>query len=198
MAPAITSLPDGYRETQYLHLTSMENLTRLNLYSLFLVVPFLLLMVAWTAFAQASRGANPGELNVPSLLLWAATLLVLPLHELVHGLAIAWTGHRPRYGAKYLEGSIKLPYVLYATADGALFRRYEFIVIALAPAIVLTLVGMGLVWVTLDSLASYIAVAVVLNGAGAIGDFWMTAVVLRYPKDALVRDEEDGIRIFTR
>jgi hypothetical protein len=198
MAAPIHTLPEGYREAKYLYLMSIENLTKLNIAGLVLVAPFLLLMVAWTAFAQATRGANPGELGVPSLLLWLATLLVLPLHELVHGLVITWAGHRVRYGAKLTEGTIRIPYALYATADGALFRRNEFIAVALAPAIVLTLVGMGLVWVTLDSLAGYIALAVVLNGSGAVGDFWMTWLVLRYPKDALVRDEEDAVRIFTR
>jgi hypothetical protein len=38
----------------------------------------------------------------------------------------------------------------------------------------------------------------VLNAGSAIGDLWMTAEVLRYPRSAIVRDEADGIRIYTQ
>ena len=47
-------------------------------------------------------------------------------------------------------------------------------------------------------LAEWIALAVTINAAGAVGDIWMTAVALRYDATALVRDEEDSMRIFAR
>jgi hypothetical protein len=49
-----------------------------------------------------------------------------------------------------------------------------------------------------DGVAYNIGLAVIFNAASAIGDLWMTAVVLRCPRSALVRDEMDSIRVFAR
>ncbi|HLV36517.1 MAG TPA: DUF3267 domain-containing protein, partial [Spirillospora sp.] len=76
--------------------------------------------------------------------------------------------------------------------------RNHFVIIALAPLVVITLVGMVLMIFMPDSIAYYIGLIVVLNAAGSIGDLWMTAAVLRYPPDTLVRDEADSIRIYAR
>jgi hypothetical protein len=113
-------------------------------------------------------------------------LVMIPLHEGAHGLAIVAVGHQPRFGAKLSK------MVVYATTDTGLFRRGEFLAVALAPLVALTLLGMFLVWVIPDWYGYYVSLAVVLNAGSAIG------VVLRYPPSALVRDEEDGIRVFTR
>jgi len=45
-------------------------------------------------------------------------------------------------------------------------------------------------------LAQWIALGVVVNAAGAIGDLWMTAVALRFDSSALIQDEEDCMRVF--
>jgi hypothetical protein len=122
----------------------------------------------------------------------AALLIVLPLHEWIHGQAIRWAGHRPRYGMMLSKGA------LYATSDSALFPRGAFLVIALAPLAVITLAGMALILVLPDTLGYYVALAVAFNAGSAIGDLWMAAVVWRYPASALVRDEADSIRIYMR
>lgn len=190
--------PDGYRDAYYLSVTDPQKLAWLNILSLVLLVPFILLMWLWTSSVQDMRGAYDTSLNaIPGIVFWLVVIGVLPLHELVHGLAIQATGYTPRYGAKYtLVGKVKIPYILYATADGVYFTRNQFIVIALAPVIVITLLGLLLVYILPDFMALYIGAAVVINGSGAVGDLWMTAVALRYPASALVLDEADSITIY--
>ena len=105
-------------------------------------------------------------------------------------MVIARCGHKPRYGVKL--------FVLFATSDGALFRRDEFIRVALAPLVVITAMG-GLLMLFLPfGMAYWVGLAVVLNAGGAIGDLWMTAVALRYDPSTLIRDEEDSMRIFAQ
>lgn len=199
MPKPITSLATEYREAEYLLLTSPENLTRLNLWGLLLIAPFFGLSVAWSAAVIAVRGANAAPVMIPGVLIWLAVLMVLPLHEACHGLAIGWAGHRARYGAKFISlGPIKIPYILYATADNALFRRHEFIVIALAPLVIITPLCLLLMLLLPDALLWPISVAMIFNGSGAVGDLWMTLAALRYPPETLIRDEADGIRIFIR
>jgi hypothetical protein len=189
-------LPDGYHEARHLDFSDEKLLMRLNLYSLGLLVPFVVLAFGWGAWVASSRGMDTNTTSW--LLMWVFMLAVLPLHEWVHGLAIRYIGHRPRYGWKTTDvGRLKLPIMLYATADNAYFWRNDFILIALAPLVLLTLLGMALMWL-LPNFALGIGLAIVLNGSGAVGDIWMTMITLRYPANTLVKDEEDAMRIFVR
>jgi hypothetical protein len=86
---------------------------------------------------------------------------------------------------------------LYATAPGFAFRRNSYLVVSLAPLICLSILAilgmmalMGTAWVALFALCASI------NAAGAIGDLWITRIVSRYPANAYIMDERDGIRVF--
>jgi hypothetical protein len=189
MPQPITALPPGYTEVEHLVVTDEKRLLWLNVLALIPLVISAAAMMGWWLLILRVRGGRPGELAW-----WGGLLIilaVLPLHEGLHAAAIRWTGHKPRFGAKLDKG------VLYATSDGALFRRAEFIIIALAPIVVITLVGMTLMVVLPEWPAFWIGIAVIVNASSAIGDLWMVVVVRRYADDTLVRDEADGIRIFT-
>lgn len=188
----ITVLPPDYREVCYLSVNQRGMLLWLNLLSL---VPLLISGVLVTGVLLVYHEELGAPLviralpeRVPTAIGMALVLGVLPLHEWVHGLAIARCGHRPRYGIRWA--------VLFATSDGALFRRNEFVRIALAPLLWISLLGLALILLLPAGLASWIALGVAINAAGAIGDLWMTAAVLRYPASTLIRDEADSMRIF--
>ncbi len=186
-------LPPGYVEREHLVATEPETLLRLAKWSLLPLAAALVGMALWAVLLARLRpgfeiGGQPFFASTAlSLLLLVG---VLPLHEAIHGLAILWTGHKPRFGMELNKG------ILYATADNALFRRREFVVIALAPLVVIS--AGALLGTLLLPGSAYIPVtlAAALNANGAIGDLWMARAVLRYPPDMLVRDEQDGIRIF--
>lgn len=190
----INMLPEGYREVHYMSVNERGVLLWLNILSLVpLAISGLMIFGALLVYheeigAPLVISALPDTL--PSIAGLALVLIILPLHEWIHGLAIAWHGHKPRYGVKLL--------VLFATSDGAFFRRNEFIQIALAPLVIISAAG-GVIMLFLPmSLAYWIGLAITLNAAGAIGDLWMTIVTLRFDSSALVRDEEDSMRIFAR
>jgi len=194
----LTELPPGYQAHYHLSVTDPKQLAWLNILALAAIVPFVALAFGWLALAGHLRGADDSSTSI-NLLLVLTTLLVLPLHELVHGIFIRWAGHTPRYGAKYTQlGPLKLPYVLFATTDDGYFWRNQFIVIALAPVVLITLGGLLLISVLPLWLGYYVAVALVINGSGAVGDLWMTVVALRYAPDAVVRDEADSITVFSK
>jgi hypothetical protein len=124
-------------------------------------------------------------------LVFAGILLTLVFHELTHGLVMQMFGARPRYGV------IWKGLMFYATSPGFAFRRNDYIVIALAPFVflsVLVVLGMwlfqGTAWITL------LGICGTMNASGAIGDMWITMIVLRYPAFAYVMDERDGVRVF--
>lgn len=196
MSDPIRELPADYVETHHLVLTEPRLLLRLNLLALIPLVGVFILMGLWLAVAapglRAALRISVGLAYEPpwALAIIAVLVITLPLHELLHGLTISAYGHRARYGMKLDKG------VLYATADQALFRRDEYITVALMPLIVITLLcllgtlflpGWTHFWLTL---------AAALNAGGAIGDVWMVKVLLGYPRTSLVRDVEDGFRIY--
>ncbi|MCB9450435.1 MAG: DUF3267 domain-containing protein [Anaerolineaceae bacterium] len=193
--PAIHELPPDYREVEHLVLLEPSSILRLNVLALILLVAGMAGMLAWRVVAIRLRGPLPGNRGVDlPWWVWALLLLVavIPVHEGLHGLAILWAGHRPRFGMMLSKGAF------YATADNALFWRNAFVVIALAPLIGITLLGMVLTVLLPDDLGFYAALLVAINAGSAIGDVWMTWAVLRYSPAALVRDEADSIRIYTR
>ena len=116
----------------------------------------------------------------------AGYLLILPLHELLHGAAFAFWGGKPYYGAK-------LPFALYCSAKNQLFRRNQYIVMGLAPLVVITLAGIIFTLLS-PALAAYTIFATAGNFSGAAGDVWTVMRLLRQPGHALIEDTETGFR----
>ncbi len=183
-------LPPGYQEVRHVQLTEDRLLLWLNLLAAVPLVLMLALMAVWWVVVSVGRAPAPSP-DVPWwLALIAIILIVLPLHELIHGLVIRGLGHTVHYGAKLSKG------VLYATSENALFRRDEYLAIALAPLVGITLAVMVLMVIAPQWMAYYLGIAAVLNAGGAVGDLYSVVVVLRYPPSILVRDEADSFRLY--
>jgi hypothetical protein len=153
------------------------------------------LLVGGTVFfvsGMALGGAFSVEFNLPNLV-WIALTVVLTtlVHEGVHGLAMRAFGARPVYGFKLELGAA------YCAAPGHAFTRSQFLIIVLAPLLVLTVVCYALM-VPLLAWPGWqlIALAGAFNITGAIGDLYMAVYVTRQPAGAYVVDELDGIRVF--
>src|SRR5712692_3677190 len=132
-----------------------------------------------------------GHLAGWGLIVWIAInivsyLVILPIHEAIHGVAFAFWGGKPYYGAK-------LPLALYCGAKDQLFRRNQYLVVGLAPLMVITLAAIIFTLLS-PALASYIIFATVGNVSGAPGDVWVGARLLRLPGTALVETRETGYR----
>jgi hypothetical protein len=133
------------------------------------------------------------HLSVAGVLIWLAInvagyFVMLPLHELLHAAAILLWGGRPYLG-------VKLPYALYASARNQLFSRGQYLVVALAPLVVITLAGFVFTLLS-PILASYTLSMTVGNISGAAGDVWSARRIARLPPTALVEDTEAGYRVW--
>jgi len=119
----------------------------------------------------------------------AAYMVALPLHELLHGLAFRLFGGKPSFGAK-------LPLALYCSAPAQLFRRNAYLLVGLAPFVVITVAGLALTWLRPD-VAAYLQFGFIGNAAGAAGDLWAARVLLRQRRDSLIEDTATGFRVYT-
>jgi hypothetical protein len=118
------------------------------------------------------------------------TFGTIVVHELVHGITFAAFGGSPRYG-------FKIKYLLplaYATSPGDRFKRNKYILIALAPLVVIDVVC--LILLAIFPQAYWLAWVIVFNTAGAIGDIWMVAQLLRCPQSIKIEDRAEGMAIY--
>ncbi len=185
------ALPGGYREVLYWRVTDKP--ARVVVLQ---AVGVLLLLVFGVIFFNlaGSLGRMPTQGNIGPAeigLLLLAILLTFILHEAVHGLIMRALGARPRYGILWKSA------MLYATSPGFSYRRNNYVVISLAPLVVLSaLVVLGM-WLMQGTLwVALLAVCGAFNASGAIGDVWISTIVLRYAPTARIVDERDGIRVF--
>lgn len=211
MLPTTNSLspgkvPDHYQQVLDWKITQNgRQLLLLNLLSIpWLVLCagiFMLWKMMWSTFwnfatpnsvAQSQRAGGQVFLIANwTLAILAGVVVMIVLHELVHGMTMRRFGAKPRYGV--LWGGL----MFYATAAGFAFRRNDYLKVALAPLGLLSLLVMALLAAPVSTnLATLLIICGAFNAAGAIGDLWITRVVLRYPAYAYVIDERDGVRIF--
>jgi len=130
--------------------------------------------------------------NSGSILISAALVIgTFVLHELIHGAFMSKYGGKPRYGAGIAH--YILPY-FYATTK-TIFTRNQFIVIAIAPLVVISLAAIGIM-AAFPLIAHWMIIPFVLNGSGAVGDLWVTRNILRCPKHVLLEDQKSGLIIY--
>ena len=180
------------RKLEEVELLEPGQMRPLALLSLLLLVIggvfFALLDVAaysWQTHTRVSITAGWG------LLVWfviniVSYILILPIHELIHAAVFTFWGGKPYFGTK-------MPYALYCGARQQLFRRNQYLVVGLAPLVVITLAGIIFTLVS-PALASYVIFAIVGNISGAAGDLWVAWRLLRLPPAILVEDTEAGYR----
>jgi hypothetical protein len=107
-------------------------------------------------------------------------VLTLVVHELTHGVVMQLFGAKPTYGFLW-KGMM-----LYATSPGYAYHRNNYIVITLAPFVCIsTLVVLGMWFFAGTAWVALLGICGVVNASGAIGDIWMTMIVLRYAPTAL-------------
>jgi hypothetical protein len=188
--PASESLPNDYQEVLCWKVTEKRSrVITLNILGVLLFVIFGLIFSSLAVSLGKLHGFRFGLSEIG--LAFVAILLTFVLHELTHGLFMRIFGARPKYGILW-KGMM-----FYATSPGYTYRRNNYVVIALAPFVfisILIVLGMwlfqGTLWVAL------LGICGVINASGAIGDMCMTMIVLRYATTAYVMDERDGIRVF--
>ena len=191
--PVMGALPENYQEVLSWKVTGKPiRVIVLNIVGVILFVIFGMIFssIAIRVGKLPSDGNLQFGLGEMGLAI-AGIVVTFVLHELTHGLVMQLFGAKPKYGI------IWKGLMLYATSPGYTYRRNNYVVIALAPFLfisALVVLGMwilqGTAWVAL------LAICGVVNASGAVGDMWITMIVLRYAATAYVMDERDGIRVF--
>jgi hypothetical protein len=142
-----------------------------------------LFVVAIAVYALIARQTlYAAQIN---LLVILTPVVVLIVHEALHGAGFLIFGGRPKFGAGIKGGA---PY-LFATCPGRRFTWGRFLVIGALPLIVIDLAALALTGYRPLVVPAMLAFA--FNTAGAVGDLWMIAVILQTPRTALFEDTDE-------
>lgn len=113
-----------------------------------------------------------------------AVIFVLWLHELIHASVFyLHTGAPPRIG---IRGPI-----IFASAEGYLNTRSAMLVNALAPFVVISVLGLLLMAVAPTAALAWLFIPTVVNAAAAGGDFMAVFWLIGLPRDARIEDHGD-------
>ncbi|MEW5828911.1 MAG: DUF3267 domain-containing protein [Chloroflexota bacterium] len=187
-------LPEGYTLTYSLHLKANKSAV---FWMQVATIPVFILSAwffAWLVLEfRFDAFLGIGRFNNAALLigLVAVNLIVLVVHELAHGLFIwVFTRHRPVYGWHW--------FYAYAGAPDWYFDKLRYIVIALAPLVLISTVGVALILVSPAPVVLFLLGIAVFNATGAVGDLWLVLKSLFEPDDVLIRDTGDGFEFYRR
>ncbi len=130
-----------------------------------------------------------GSLLLAILIAVAINIVVVVLHEAVHGVFI-WLFTRSRPGFAF-----KIWYA-YASAPTWYLPRNQYLIVALAPLVVLTVLGFALAPFIPAGLLVPLLLFMTLNASGAVGDIGVAIWLLFQPPDCLANDRGDAVTLY--
>lgn len=193
------TLPDCYREILSVDLQKNKKLALLVnglalLIAAVMVTAYIIFGPSLEVYLILDNSARGWTLNFPLvivclLIAGVGTLVYIILHEATHGVFMyGFSRVKPRFGFTLMYA--------YAGSD-AYFAKLPYIVIALAPVILLggVLLALNILLPTEYFLPVYFIQ--IMNISGAAGDFYVTARFISMPKDILVRDTGVSMTVYS-
>ncbi len=148
-------------------------------------------LIVYGGIWSAATGASSATFDAWHLLIAVlATFGLMILHEGVHGIAIAAFGGTPVYGATIVGKALP---AFYCTSHGTRFTKAQFTTIALAPAVV---IGIGTAVAIAALPAGWLVVPAAIHLGGCVGDFAMTIIAARLPRESRIEDLKSGMRLY--
>jgi len=189
-------LPPNYHPSGKFDLKNLKQIIILNLIGLILLI-ISILFFSWIANQIRSSfdisfsfefSSIPSALFALGKLLFTI-IIVLAAHEGIHALFFwIFSGQKPLVGFKGAYA--------YAAMPGWYFPRRQYLIIGIAPLILITLVGIPLLAVIPASILNLVLVALVINTSGAVGDLVVVIWLLTKPRDTIVLDKIDTIEFY--
>ena len=197
---AVRDLPEDYDQCHTLDLNKNNKLAiGLNLASLACFVIFgalfywLLIQVRPGLLSETgllgSGFFNSDSIFTQFLVIALVYLGMIVLHEVVHGFFFwIFTRERPKFGFRGLYA--------YAGAPRWFFSKRPYLLIGLAPLVLISLAGFIAMLFVPGEWIFPILLFITLNASGAVGDIYAFFWILPKPDDILVRDFGDRMEIY--
>jgi hypothetical protein len=134
---------------------------------------------------------NLGGMLQMLLVVLVVMAVMIVLHEAVHGVFFWWfTRAMPRFAFKGAYA--------YAAAPDWYLPKGQYLVVALGPLVVLSLVGITLMIVIPPAWFMVLLFFLVTNASGAVGDLWVAIWLLRQPDACYANDQGDAVTLYVK
>ncbi|MDX9851921.1 MAG: DUF3267 domain-containing protein [Anaerolineaceae bacterium] len=189
-------LPLNYHPSGKFDLKSKKQIIILNLVGLVLLI-FSIWFFGWLANFLRGSSATSFSFQISSMStaliaigkLLLTIVFVLVLHEGIHALFFwVYSRQKPVVGFKGAYA--------YAAMPGWYFPRNQFMVIGIAPLIVISLIGVLFLAILPISSINLVLVALVINTSGAVGDLFVVIWLLTKPRETFANDKIDSIEFY--
>ena len=121
----------------------------------------------------------------------AITVFMIVLHEAAHGLFFwLFTRSRPKFA---FRGAYA-----YAAAPTWYIPKGQYLVVALAPLVLLSLLGLALMAIIPAGGFILLLLFLVTNASGAIGDLWVVGWLLRQSAPCYALDKGDAVTLYVQ
>lgn len=161
---------------------------------LFLFAWLFLRAAAWLRPAETGQVINFEFNGLRQILFWILALVAsqvafVVLHEAIHGLFF-WliTREKPAFG---FRGAYA-----FAAAPQWYIPRNPYLIIGLAPLVLISVVGVLLIPVLPGALLPFWLLGLTFNAAGAVGDLAVVIWLLGQPASSLINDRGDAVTLY--
>lgn len=148
-------------------------------------------LFAFPSIVRAGMSGGLIQVRLTDVLLGVAITTALVVgHEGIHALVMSRFGARPRFGATLVGGVMP---ALYATAPGHRFTRGQYLTVAAAPAVTISVLGFCACF---GPWGAYLILPLAIHLGGCVGDGFATWRVLRESPGTECEDLRDGVRFY--
>lgn len=176
-------LPEGYEKKFDCTIKPTKLMIILNILSIALIIPFY--VVANLLYLNLS-------LTMTSFLYCILfAIFIVITHEYVHGIFFK-LGTKKKVKFKF-HG-----FAASASVPGVYYYKWYYIIIGLAPAVIINLLLLIACFFTTGEIFSIIYLVFAIHFAGCIGDFYICLKLIRYDSSTLIEDLGIGMRFFVK
>lgn len=191
MKTSTKTLPEGYAQIGEINLKKNKKLAvTLNIAAFIVFVLIFFLLSSTAALIRPDLINTSGTINLVGLGVGIVlTVILMTVHELIHGFFFwVFTRARPVF-------AIRLFYA-YAGAPDWYIPTRQFMVVALAPLVVIAAVGIALIPLAPLSWVMFIIFFVAMNTGGAMGDILVFTRLLKLSPTSLANDTGDVMTFY--
>jgi hypothetical protein len=194
---ATKTLPADYQHQKMLDLSSSRVMLWLNIAAIPLLFVFgwffiqtMTLVNPVNPFPKGTWGIITAFTGLQIIALPISILLMLVFHEMVHGIFFwIFTRERPKFAFKGIYA--------YAAAPDWFLPKGQYLVVGLAPLIVISLLSIFLSAFVSHSIIPYLFFIAIFNASGALGDMVVVSWVISQSDQPLIQDQGDKFLSFS-
>ena len=194
-----STLPAQYEKTFHIDLLNDKHEAfKVNLFAFLILLPFVAIYLYLYHHEIIVLNLNTnqtGELIYQISLLivasWLLFTIYILIHEGIHAIVFKlFSNDKVKFGFHGLYASASMPH--------SYFKKRHYLMAALAPLVVMTIVFIVLLNLTQNQVFLVIYILFAFHISGCTGDIYISLKLLKFPKDTYINDYGVGMTFYTK